>query len=34
VTTKELMAKQVSREDLENVAKAFMDVYTHAWATS
>jgi hypothetical protein len=28
---KEAMAKEVPRADLENVAKAFMDVYTQAW---
>jgi len=28
---KEAMAKSVPREDLEHVATAFMDVYTHAW---
>lgn len=32
--TKEGMQKLAPREDLENVAKAFMDVYTHVWATS
>ena len=31
--TKEDMAKDVPKEDLEKVAKAFMDVYTHAWAS-
>lgn len=29
--TKEAMAAAVPRGDLENVAKAFMDVYTQAW---
>jgi hypothetical protein len=29
--TKEAMAEQVPRTDLENVAQAFMDVYTQAW---
>ncbi len=29
--TKEEMAKAIPREDLENTAKAFLDVYTHAW---
>lgn len=29
--SKEKMAAQVPKADLENVAKAFMDVYTHAW---
>jgi hypothetical protein len=31
--TKEDMAKDVPKEDLEKVAKAFVDVYTHAWAS-
>ena len=31
--TKEDMAKWVPKEDLEKVAKAFVDVYTHAWAS-
>ena len=30
---KEDMAKDVPKEDLEKVAKAFVDVYTHAWAS-
>jgi hypothetical protein len=30
--TPEDMVKWVPREDLENMARAFMDVYTHAWA--
>jgi hypothetical protein len=29
--TKEDMAKSVSKRDLHNVARAFMDVYTQAW---
>jgi hypothetical protein len=29
--TKETMKKLVPKSDLENVAKAFMDTYTHAW---
>ena len=29
--TKEAMAGVVPRGDLENVAKAFVDVYTQAW---
>lgn len=29
--TPEDMAKAASREDLEKLSKAFMDVYTHAW---
>ncbi len=29
--SKEAMAKMLPREDLENTAKAFVDVYTHAW---
>jgi hypothetical protein len=29
--SKEGMLKLVPKQDLENVAKAFMDVYTHAW---
>ena len=29
--TKEAMAEQVPRADLENVAQAFIDVYTQAW---
>ena len=29
--TKEKMAESVPKSDLEDVAKAFMDVYTHAW---
>jgi hypothetical protein len=31
MATKEAMAQAVPRTDLENVAKAFVDVYTHAW---
>ncbi len=31
LVTKEAMAKEVPREDLENVARAFLDVYTQAW---
>jgi hypothetical protein len=31
VKTKEDMAKLVPKADLENIAKAFMDVYSHAW---
>jgi hypothetical protein len=30
-TSKEAMAKLVPKEDLEAIAKAFADVYTHAW---
>ena len=29
---KETMLKKAPREDLEKVAKSFMDVYSHAWA--
>jgi len=29
--SKEAMSKSVPREDLENTAKAFLDVYTHHW---
>ncbi len=29
--SKEKMAESVPKSDLEDVAKAFMDVYTHAW---
>jgi hypothetical protein len=29
---KETMQKRLPKEDLEKVAKSFMDVYTHAWA--
>ena len=29
--TKEQMAQVVPKEDLEHVAKAFLDVYSHAW---
>jgi hypothetical protein len=28
------MIKQVPREELENLAKAMMDFYTHKWPTS
>jgi hypothetical protein len=31
---RETMVKKVPREDLTLVAKAFLDVYTHAWASS
>ena len=31
VDSKEAMAKAVPRGDIENVTKAFMDVYTQAW---
>jgi hypothetical protein len=30
--TKEDMAKALPRSDLENTSKAFLDVYSHAWA--
>ena len=29
--TKEKMAEAVPKSDLENVARAFMDAYVHAW---
>ena len=32
VKSKEAMSAMVSKEDLENVALSFMDVYTQAWA--
>ncbi|HTR49730.1 MAG TPA: hypothetical protein VMJ10_03420 [Kofleriaceae bacterium] len=31
--TKEALAKIAPKEDLEKVAKAFMDAYTHAWSS-
>jgi hypothetical protein len=34
VKTKEIMAKQAPKQDLEMLAMAFLDVYTHAWPTS
>jgi hypothetical protein len=33
-TDRATMMKKVPRADLELVAKSFLDVYTHAWATS
>jgi hypothetical protein len=34
VKTKELMAQQAPKADLELLAISFLDVYTHAWPTS
>ncbi len=34
VKTKELMAQQAPKTDLELLAISFLDVYTHAWPTS
>lgn len=34
VKSKEIMAKQAPKGDLEALAMSFLDVYTHAWPTS